>query len=703
MQQTVNTRRVRCLCILTALVGAQAAQLARAQAPVASEDRQGLTLTFQRLGTAITRDVPDSRSARLVALFVPNGEAPSILTPPGPFRATFEGDINQKLRTYLRFSAEGRGKLTLNVGGKQVLQASGDDLSKTISDEVRLGKGKTHVVAVYESPGAGDATFRLFWSGKTWQPEPVPPAVLSHSVTDPAVAKSLQLREGRTLFGQFRCAKCHALSTASADVVRHAMPELAMDAPSLADAGSRFNQPWLAAWINNPQTLRPNAHMPRLFHGDGVDPIAGNVAAYLVSLGKPADLFGPAGKASDGGRIFANLDCVACHTAPGAKPDPMRVPLDYVRAKYKYGALREYLLKPEQHYAWNPMPNFHLSQQEAGDLLDYLTAEGKTVSQVPGDAAKGRQSLVSIGCLNCHRLGDEKTTATFPPLSSLPKEKLDRGCLALDATTRGQAPEFVLSDAQRSALTVFLENGEVSLTHDSPAEFAERQIVAMRCTACHARDGNESLLSQGLDAESQALHARYPNPPASAHDLLAADQRPPVLTWAGEKLRPDWMRRFFLGQIAYKPRYYLRARMPSFPARAELIAIGLAEEQGCAPSLPPEPAPDPKLAEVGRQLCGKTPNQGFSCVQCHAAADQPPFAPSEAPAINLKYVTQRLRHDYYARWVRDPQRIDPTTKMPKFGDDEGKTGLPAFDHDGAKQYEAIWQYLLQGAQLRAPG
>ena len=685
------------------MIGAIAARCSLAAQSTASEDRQGLTLTFQRLGAATTRDVPDSRSARLVALFVPQGEAPSILTPPGPFRATFEGDINQKLRTYVRFSAEGRGKLTLNVAGKQVLAASGEDLSKVISDEVRLGKGKTHVVAVYESPGTGDATFRLFWSGKTFQPEPIPPSVFSHSIADPAVGKSLQLREGRTLFGQFRCAKCHALSAASADAARHGMPELAMDAPSLMDAGGRFNQPWLAAWVNNPHALRPNAHMPCLFHGDEIDPNAADIAAYLASLEKPTTLSGPAGKASDGGRIFANLDCVACHTAPGAKLDPMRVPLDYVRAKYKPEALREYLLKPEEHYQWNPMPNFHLSQQESGDLLAYLTAEGKSIPQVPGDATRGRRSLVSIGCLNCHRLGDQKTTATFPALTGLAKDKLNSGCLALDATTRGHAPEFSMSDAERSALAAFLSSDEISLAHDSPPEFAERQIVAMRCTACHARDGNESLLSQGLDAESQALHARYPNPPASEHDLLAADQRPPMLTWAGEKLRPGWMGKFLLGQIPYKPRYYLRARMPSFPARAEMLAIGLAQEHGCAPGSPPEPAPDPKLAEVGRQLCGKTPNQGFSCVQCHAAADQPPFAPFEAPATNLKYVTERLRHDYYVRWVRDPQRIDPTTKMPKFEDDEGKTGLPAFDHDGAKQYEAIWQYLLEGQRLQPPG
>lgn len=663
-----------------------------------TDDRQGLTLTFESLQGHGKHDLPDARGARLMALYVPAGQPPSAFTPAGPFRATFEGDLNVRLRTYVRFSAQGRGRLALSVDGKQVLVASGEDLSRQTSEEVRLSKGKNHIVAVYENPASGDAGFRLLWSSKTWQPEPVPPSVFSHSVADATISRSLQLREGRELVAQLRCLKCHV----SADLGNHAMPELAMDAPSLADVGARLNQPWLAGWIGDPHALRPDAHMPRLFHVNGSDQRAADVAAYLGSFGAEIHDAAPSGRVAEGGRIFANLDCVACHSPPGAKRDPARVPLDYVRAKFKPAALREYLLKPEAHYAWNPMADFHLSQQEASDLSAYLLSDGKDLPQSAGDAAKGKRLVVSIGCLNCHQLGQEKSEAAFAPLASLTKEKLARGCLAGDESTRGAAPEFPLSDMQREAIVAFLQTDRASLGRDAAPEFAERQIASLRCLACHARDGNESLLSQRLDAEAQALHAKFPNPPASEHDLLAADQGPPMLTWAGEKLRPQWMARFIAGQIPYKPRYYLRARMPSFPARAGLIASGVAEEHGCAPTLPPEPSPDEKLAEIGRQLCGKSPNQGFSCVQCHASADQPPFAAFEAPAINLKYIAERLRHAYYTRWIRDPQRIDPNTKMPKFEDDEGKTGLPTFDNDGQKQFDAIWEYLLIGQKLQPP-
>ena len=151
-----------------------------------------------------------------------------------------------------------------------------------------------------------------------------------------------------------------------------------------------------------------------------------------------------------------------------------------------------------------------------------------------------------------------------------------------------------------------------------------------------------------------------------------------------------------------KPRYYLRARMPAFASRAALLASGLAQEHGCSPDPPPAAKPDPELAEAGRKLCGKVPNQGFSCTQCHAVANEPPFAAFEAPAINFKLVSDRLLHDYYRRWMHDPLRIDPSSKMPRFDDAEGKTALPAFGGDAAQQFEAIWNYLLTGSDIKPP-
>src|SRR4051812_44000367 len=65
----------------------------------------GLWLAFSTPDGAIT----DTRPARLVALCVPAGTPPSAFMPAGPFRATFSGAINLKLRDEFTFTAQGRG------------------------------------------------------------------------------------------------------------------------------------------------------------------------------------------------------------------------------------------------------------------------------------------------------------------------------------------------------------------------------------------------------------------------------------------------------------------------------------------------------------------------------------------------------------------------------------------------------------------
>jgi hypothetical protein len=158
---------------------------------------------------------------------------------------------------------------------------------------------------------------------------------------------------------------------------------------------------------------------------------------------------------------------------------------------------------------------------------------------------------------------------------------------------------------------------------------------------------------------------------------------------------------FIGGKIPYKPREWLMARMPGFPARAEGVADGLALEHGCPTALPPPPAPDPSLAAIGQKLVGK--DGGFSCVQCHSVGQTRALAPFEAPAINFAHVSERLTREFYDRWVWNPQRVMPGTRMPRFGDADGKTSLKQyFDGNAAKQFDAIWNYLLAGEKIVPP-
>jgi hypothetical protein len=46
------------------------------------------------------------------------------------------------------------------------------------------------------------------------------------------------------------------------------------------------------------------------------------------------------------------------------------------------------------------------------------------------------------------------------------------------------------------------------------------------------------------------------------------------------------------------------------------------------------------------------------------------------------------------RWMLDPLRIDPQTKMPKFATDGKYTKVTdVYDGDARRQFDAIWHYL----------
>ena len=334
------------------------------------------------------------------------------------------------------------------------------------------------------------------------------------------------------------------------------------------------------------------------------------------------------------------------------------------------------------------MPHFRLTDEEAERIAAYLLSG--TQREFPagpaGDPAKGAQLLVSSGCLNCHA-GMPPTTQ--PALAATLAGGWMKGCLSDDAKTRGTAPDFTLNGDQRDALRAFAATGFVSLKQDSPIEFSERQMKNLRCAACHPRDGQTSAWSQ-LEGEMSALTAAAPTEPTEGQPPTGTSA--PMLTWAGEKLRPEWMEQFIAGKTAYKPRHYLLARMPGFSTAAKGIAEGLSHEHGFPLAIPKEAAPADDVVKAGERLIGE--NGGFNCTTCHTLGDRAATAVFEAPAPNFSYARERLRKGYFMRWVLAPLRIDPETKMPRFADDDGNTPLSdVLEGKAAAQFDAIWQYL----------
>jgi mono/diheme cytochrome c family protein len=684
---------------------------AAAEEPAAPSSAPGLALSVAQAHGGPS----DAFVARLIALNVPAGTPPSALTPPGPFKATWEGFINLRIRGTYSFSAEGSGSFKLMINPQPVLGETG-----ATGPSFRLNKGANRIRLEYQSPTTGDAVIRLYWSEKGYPREPIPPTVLTHYASDAGLQAGLAIRQGRDLFLSLRCIRCHDDPQITNRPVTGAdsPPELAQDAPDLSRIPFRLNQNWIAAWIANPSQFNPRAQMPRLFAGDAnsIPQQAADVAAFLVqpdgSAPKtPAPPPPDETRIKSGARTYLELGCIACHTPPEqASADtltPPRVPHRYVRAKYNYAALAAFLKSPHALFQWIRMPDFHLTDEETQALAQYLYYKSSELDATPppGDPQRGRALLASAGCLSCHVPQVKMDFSRAPSLGQLIASDWTDGCLAEGPNKRGRAPDFSFSQAERNALGGFASRGLGSLSRDTPPDFARRQVAELNCVACHDRDGQESVWSSLEDQIKGMLAVLGPGEADSGK--YSPDQSRPVLTWTGEKLRLQWMDQFIAGKIDYKPRPWLRARMPSFPGQTRELAAGLALEHGFPAILPPPPPaapappPDPKLAEIGRKLAGK--DGGFSCVQCHAVADQKALAPFEAPAPNFAHIAERLNKEYYMRWMLKPQRVQPGTKMPDFADAEGKTARTQyFDGDARQQFEAIWQYLLAGHEIQPP-
>jgi mono/diheme cytochrome c family protein len=96
----------------------------------------------------------------------------------------------------------------------------------------------------------------------------------------------------------------------------------------------------------------------------------------------------------------------------------------------------------------------------------------------------------------------------------------------------------------------------------------------------------------------------------------------------------------------------------------------------------------PDYLDAARKLVSK---DYFNCFSCHQQGDKKPEGPEEGWAPDLTLARQRLRPQWIIKWLHDPQKVQPGTKMPSFypgGPDDilgGKEDL---------QIEALRDYIM---------
>ncbi|MBI4391789.1 MAG: c-type cytochrome, partial [candidate division NC10 bacterium] len=137
----------------------------------------------------------------------------------------------------------------------------------------------------------------------------------------------------------------------------------------------------------------------------------------------------------------------------------------------------------------------------------------------------------------------------------------------------------------------------------------------------------------------------------------------PDLRRLGSKIRREWLLRFLQTPRRIRPAGYIplsRSRMPDFllsREEAEHLAAFLLGRRGRVPDARRAEGAPPDPGGQGRQLF-----LGYACRACHMRDGA-----GGAAGPDLTGAGERLHPGWMARYIQDPQAMDPLSPMPRLG------------------------------------
>ncbi len=293
-------------------------------------------------------------------------------------------------------------------------------------------------------------------------------------------------------------------------------------------------------------------------------------------------------------------------------------------------------------------------------------------------AEQGRRLYTELRCAVCH-----EATPPASPLPALATLQITRGCLAEEPTT--SAVNFHLDASQRGALrTALAELSRADLAPPSPRQRVAHSMATFNCNACHAREG-----VGGVTPDRDAFFT------SNGEDLGEEGRLPPRLDGVGDKLRPAWLDKVLAEGASVRP--YLNTRMPQFGSNnvGHLTELFVALDRREQPLTTAPDAPEFQR-DAGRRLIG---TDGLSCIACHRFNRQPGHA---FQVIDLTTAPERLNEDWFRRFLLDPNRFNPGTRMPAFWPDGVSPLRDVCDGVTDRQHAAIWTYLADGSRAKFP-
>ncbi len=549
--------------------------------------------------------------------------------------------------------------------------------------------------------------------------------------TTPIAPSRKAIAADKTLYEESGCAACHGSTRKDATPPGFMVP--------MGDAGSKYSYGSLAAFLLDPLACRPSGRMP----GMGLKPDeARSIASYLMRGEKLGPLPELAYEYYEGWwTALPDFDKLV----PKARGTTEGIDLAAAKRKNGYGLRFRGTLEVDRDGPYSFVlssddgsrlaidgkvvvdhDGIHPNSEKRGRVrltkgkhpvvLDYFDGGGEALLDVeyegpgmirhplgsdllgadgskPGSAVaerfeadpaladRGRTLFASAGCASCHQLREgDRAVAPRPPGRPLGDVRAGSGCLA--AEPPAGVPDYDLSEDQRAAIAAALK------AHSPPMDRRQRvdsTLLAFNCYTCHARDG--------VGGVEEGWSGSF----ATTQKEMGDEGRiPPNLTGVGGKLTEQWLRHVLADGAKDRP--YMRTRMPRF---GEGNVGHLVEPLAAGDAVPPVDVPDlgvpaKRAKATGRFIVGA---QAFNCGSCHQFKE---FEASGIQALDMTKMTQRLRRDWFHRYVVDPQLYRPGTRMPAAWPG-GKSQLEAiYDGDTLKQVESIWLYLSDGADAAVP-
>jgi cytochrome c1 len=405
--------------------------------------------------------------------------------------------------------------------------------------------------------------------------------------------------------------------------------------------------------------------------------------------------------------------------APPPSPENQDFAPDLSRIASKVNAdwLFAWVRNPKHFRPTTRMPSLRLSDDEARAVTAFLMTLGskrpiprlEQEIKKPERIAAGERLIRKRGCFGCHDIkGFETSEKIAPDLSNFGQKRLlelffgeavqvqqtweDYTFWKLKnpqiyATERVEQlmPNSGFTDEQVKTLRVFLKSLNTQRVQPqfqrslSPEELAIQNgrtlVKRYNCNGCHVIEGQG-----GAIAAFYTDKARIP-PPLEMGTMHE-----------GEKVQATWLYQFLGRPTPLRP--WFDVRMPTFGLSIDeattltdyFAALG-KQRFPYEYVLLDEPAPE--LLRAGRLLMSK---DYFDCFSCHQQGDKKPEGPPDSWAPDLNLAKRRLRPIWIAKWLKDPQKIQPGTKMPSYYPG-GPEDILGGKED--RQIQAITEYLMR--------